>query len=270
VKLADLPPATAAFFRCAYAVPFLALIARVERGSQGPRPARQVRLARVAGVLFAVDLVAWNHTIEWVGAGLATVLSNTQVVFVALAAWLLWGERPRTSVLVAMPAVLIGAVLVSGVLGVPAFGRNPTLGVITGEVTAVSYAAFILVLRRGNADPHRPAGNLLGATSTAAVAALAMGVPLGEVNLLPTWPGHVYILGAAFVSQVVGWLLVSHSLSRLPASLTSLALLIQPVGAVLLGSVFLREQPSLVQWLGAGCILAGLLLATIRSGQPVP
>ena len=64
--------------------------------------------------------------------------------------------------------------------------------------------------------------------------------------------------------QVVGWLLISISLPRLPAALTSVVLTIQPVASVLLGIWILSEAPSRLQLLGVVFILAGLLLATVR------
>ncbi len=264
VRLSGASPATAAIFRCAYAIPALALLAWLERRAYGPRPFAQVRLAWIAGILFAIDLVVFHHTIELVGAGLATVLGNTQVVIVALLAWLLLGERPSNRVLAAMPVVLVGVFLISGVVGTGAYGSNPLLGVITGVVTGIAYAAFLLVLRHGNADLRRPAGPLLDATWVAAVAAIGIGLPLGEVNLVPSWPAHGYLLLLALSSQVVGWLFISVSLPRLPAALTSVILTIQPVGAVLLGIVLVNEHPSTIQLGGAGTIVVGLMLATLR------
>ena len=75
----------------------------------------------------------------------------------------------------------------------------------------------------------------------------------------------------ALLVQVVGWLVISISLPRLPAALTSVVLTIQPVGSVLLGIVILSEAPSPLQLVGVLCIVAGLLLATVRrrEGQPV-
>jgi drug/metabolite transporter (DMT)-like permease len=264
VRLSGAPPATAAIFRCAYALPALGMLAWLERRAYGPRPAGQVWLAYLAGIFFAIDLVVWHHTIEYIGAGLATVLGNTQVVIVALLAWLLLGERPSNRVLAAMPVVLLGVVLISGAIGSGAYGSNPLAGVITGVVTGLSYAAFLLVLRRGNADLRRPAGPLFDATLVAVLASIALGLPLNEVNLVPTWPGHGYLLALAISSQVFGWLFISVSLPRLPAALTSVILTIQPVAAVLLGIVLVDEHPSAIQLLGGVAILAGLTLATLR------
>jgi drug/metabolite transporter (DMT)-like permease len=272
VRLADVPPSTAAFFRCAYALPPLALLAWYERRRYGPRPASQVRLAWFAGVFFATDLILWHHAISQVGAGLATVLGNTQVVVVPLAAWLFLRERPSARVAISVPVVLIGVVLISGVIGSGAYGENPLLGVIFGLLTGLAYGGFILVQRGANADQRRPASPLFDATLSTAVITLAVGLPLGEIELVPTWPAHGWLLLLALGIQVVGWLLISISLPRLPAAVTSVVLTIQPVASVLLGVWILSEAPSALQLLGVAFIIAGLLLATVRvrGSRPTP
>ena len=68
----------------------------------------------------------------------------------------------------------------------------------------------------------------------------------------------------ALSSQVLGWLLISISLPRLPAALTSLLLCVQPVGSVALGVVLLGESPSLLQFGGVAFIIAGLLTVARR------
>ncbi len=265
VRLADVSPATAAIFRCTYALPPLALLAWYERHRYGPRAAGQARLAWIAGAFFAADLVLWHHAIEEVGAGLATVLGNTQVVFVPIAAWLILGERPGARVAVSVPVVMIGVVLISGVLGGgEAYGRDPVLGVLFGIGTGLAYAGFLLVQRRANADHRRPAGPLFDATLSAAVCSLLIGLPLGEVDLAPSWPAHGWLLLLAVSVQVMGWLLISISLPRLPAAITSVVLTLQPVGSVLLGIWILAEAPSAFQLIGVLFIIAGLLMTTLR------
>ncbi|HYM52703.1 MAG TPA: DMT family transporter [Candidatus Dormibacteraeota bacterium] len=270
VRFADVEPSTAAFFRCAYALPFLGLLALAERRRYGPRPASQRWLALLAGVFLGVDLVAWHHTIGLVGAGLATVLGNTQVVIVAVLAWLILGERPSGRTLVALPIAMLGVVLISGLVGSGAYGRDPRLGVLLGLLTALAYAGFLLVLRRGNADVRTPAGPLFEATLASALTAILIGLPLGEVDLVPAWPAHAWLLVLAITSQVVGYLFISISLPRLPAALTSVILTLQPVASVLLAMVLLAEAPSAVQLLGGAAILVGLLLATVRRRNEPP
>ncbi|HEV7750123.1 MAG TPA: DMT family transporter [Baekduia sp.] len=271
VREAGVSPSTAAVFRCAYAVPVLVVLAALEDRRFGPRPARSRWIAAVAGVFFAIDLVCWHHAIDDVGAGLATVLGNLQVAFVPLIAWAVLGERPGARVLATLPLMLSGIVLISGVLEAGAYGENPTQGVIFGIATGLSYAGFILTLRAGGADLRRPAGPLSDATLVAAIGALAIGAVIGDLDLVPSWPAHGWLVTLALTSQVLGWLLISASLPRLPAATTALLLTIQPVGSVALGIVLFSESPSALQLLGVAAILTGLVVTTRRrAGLPDP
>ena len=262
VRLADVSPETAAVYRCVYALPPLMLLARRETRMFGPRTPRDRNFALVAGAFFAVDLVLWHHAIDSVGAGLATVLGNTQIVMVALLAWLILHERPSTGVLVSIPIVLVGIVLLSGVVGQDAFGKDPVLGTIFGVGTGLAYSGFLLTLRRGGADLRRPAGPLFEATLVAAIATTVFSLVIGTEDLAPSWPAHGWLLALALTSQVVGWLLISISLPRLPAALTSVLLTVQPVGSVVLGMLLLDEEPSELQLLGVVLILSGVVTST--------
>ena len=262
VRLAEVTPETAAVFRSVYALPFLGALAWWERRRYGARPARERRLGAMAGLFFAADLIFWHHSIANVGAGLATVLGNLQVVLVAFAAWMLLGERPGGRVIAAVPIVFTGAVLISGLFEQGAYGADPVRGTVFGLLTTVAYSGFILVLRQTNTDIRRPAGPLFDATLVAAVAAALTGATYGAVDLLPSWPSHAWLFLLALSSQVVGWLLISISLPRLPAALTSVLLLIQPVSAVALAALLLGEAPSDLQVAGVVVILAGVVWAT--------
>jgi len=272
VRLADVSPETAAVFRCLYALPILGAIAYWERRRFGARPRRERVLAAYAGLLFAADLVFWHHSIQDVGAGLATVLGNLQVVVVGFAAWAILGERPGSRIIAAVPVVFTGAVLISGVFEAGAYGENPVRGTVFGVLTTLAYSGFILLLRQSNSDIRRPAGALFDASLVAAVAAAAVGATYGAVDLVPTWPGHGWLIALALSSQVVGWLLISISLPRLPAALTSVILLIQPVMAVALAALIVDESPSLIQITGVLIILAGVVYATSarRPAGPAP
>jgi drug/metabolite transporter (DMT)-like permease len=263
VRLADESPTTAAVFRCVYAVPLLALLAARETRAYGPRPRRDHWIGAIAGVLFSADLILWHHSIANVGAGLATVLGNLQVVLVAFAAWAVLGERPERRIVLAVPVVFTGAVMISGVLEDGGYGRDPVLGTVFGVLTTLAYTGFILVLRQINRDLRRPAGPLLDATAVSAVVSVVAGALLGDVDLVPSWPSHAWLVLLALTSQVLGWLLISVSLPRLPAALTSVLLLVQPVGAVGLAVLILDEQPSVLQLAGVAVVLAGICLATI-------
>ncbi len=270
VRLADVSPSTAALFRCAYALPLLALLAWIERRRYGDRSWRDRRLAWAAGLFFAADLTFWHHSIAAVGAGLATVLGNTQVVFVGLLAWAALGERPENRSLVAIPVVFLGVILISGVIGSGAYGDDPALGVVYGVLTGITYALFLLILRQGNTDDRRPAGPLFDATLSAAIFSALGGIVVGDLDWVPDVEAQAWLVLLALSSQVLGWLLISVSLPRLPAVLTSIVLMLQPVSTVFLGAILLSEAPSAVQLTGVAIVIAGVAVATIRPRERAP
>jgi drug/metabolite transporter (DMT)-like permease len=259
VDLANVEPVTAALWRNAYAIPFLALLARRE---PTPRTWKQRRLALVAGVVFAINLTLWHEAIDDVGAGLATVLGNLQVVIVPFIALLIFGERVPRAILYALPLVCAGVLLVSGALEQGAYGAHPGRGAVFGIACGFSYASFILLQRLGLMDRAHPAGLLLDTSIVATVTAAIMGVILGADDLVPAWPSAGWLILLALTSQVLGWMLITVSLPRLPAAMTSLILTIQPIGSVLFGALLLSQDPSALQLGGCALIVAGLLTGT--------
>jgi len=196
-RLSHTSPTTGAFYRCVWALPALWPIVRWEERRWGKRPLRARYFAWLAGVFFAADLVLWHNAIEQVGAGLATVLGNTQVVLVGLIAWLLWRERPQTMSLVAIPVVLVGVVLISGALEQGAYGKNPALGAIFGVLTGLAYTAFLLALRQGGRGIVGPAGPLFDATLAAAIGCALIGLVVGDLDLTPSWSAQGWQIGRA-------------------------------------------------------------------------
>jgi drug/metabolite transporter (DMT)-like permease len=261
VSEAAVSPSTAAVFRSLYALPLLALLAWAEQRRYGPLSSRTIRLSLIAGCFFAADLTFWAHSIEAVGAGLATVLGNLQVVVVGIVAWLIYGERPRRSILVALPIVILGVILIAGLVGSSPYGADPVFGVITGLLTAVSYAGYLIVTRRGQQDIRRLAGPLFWATLATAIAAAIGGLIVGDFDPVPSLPGHAWLIVLALTSQVAGYLLINVSLPRLPSVVTSLLLLIQPAATVVLAVIILGEDPSPWQLAGIGLVLGGLAIA---------
>jgi drug/metabolite transporter (DMT)-like permease len=262
VALSHASPSTAAIFRCAFALPALGTLAWLEDRRFGSRSWAERRIVVCAGVFFAADLIMWHTSIEDVGAGLATVLANIQVVLVPLVAWGLPGGSPGRGVLTVLSIALVGVILISGALQHGAYGRNPGRGTVFGLGSGVAYVGFLLLLRRGSADLRRVAGPLFDATATATVVAVLIGLIVGDADLTPGWPGIGWLIVLAMTSQVIGWLLITTSLPRLPAAITSLILIVQPVGSVGLAALILGESPSGLQLAGVGVVLSAVLIAT--------
>jgi len=256
-------PSTGTVFRAVFGLPLLLLVAWAERRRYGPLPGRARRFAVIAGIFFAGDLMFWHHAIEYVGAGLATVLGNLQVLIVGVVAWLAFGERPSRATLVAVPVVLVGVALISGVVGAGAYGTNPALGVVFGVATALCYSAYLLLIRVGGRDPRRPAGPVAIATIGTALVSGAAGLVIGDLDLAPSLASLGWLALLGITSQSIGYLCISLALPRLPAVVTSIILLVQPVVTVALSMVLLGERPSPAQLFGVVCVIGGIAVATV-------
>ena len=263
-------PATGAFFRCFWALPFLFALAVWEDGRLGRRPGFVRRAAWLAGVFFAADLVLWHYSIDYVGAGLATVLGNTQVVLVGLLAWALFRERPSRNALLAIPVAMVGIILISGVLENGAYGSDPKRGALYGVLTGIAYSGFLLAMRRGSEERGRVAGPLYDATLASAIVVVPIGLVIGDLDFTPSLEATAWLFLLAVSSQVVGWLLITVSLGRLPTARTSVLLTLQPLLAVLFAALLVDERPSPLQLIGAAAILAGLLIASVGRPEQVP
>lgn len=265
VRLAEVSPATVTFFRALLALPALALLwLAVRSRDRRPLPARA--LAFTAGLFLAIDLTLWHHSIDAIGAGLATVLAATQVVFVPLAAWLIHRERPPTAVLAIAPVVFAGVVLLSGLGRDDAYGDDPVRGVIFGLLTGIFYAGFIFTLRASNRSHLAPTpGPLLDATAGTALTAAVIGAFEAGFDLRPGWPAIGWLLVLALLTQVLGWLMISYALPRLAALETSVMLLVQPAAAVLWARLVFGEYLSPVQWAGMVLVLGGILAISLAA-----
>jgi drug/metabolite transporter (DMT)-like permease len=277
VRLSESSPATSGFYRMAYAVPILVLLSILGR-TEGLRPLRP--LGWLAGAIFALNLFFWHLSIGHIGAGLATVLGNTQVIFIALLGWFLLAERPTRSALLILPLLLAGVVLLTG-LGGEGYGSNPALGVIFGALSGLTSASYVLVFRHASRQlpAGRPAIGLLLQTSlSGALASVLIGVFSDPgFSFTPHWPGHGWLLLLALTAQVAGWLLLGQALRALPALETVVIMLLQPILAMVWGGLIFGESLSLLQAAGVTIVLLGITLLNISgavskraSRPPVP
>jgi drug/metabolite transporter (DMT)-like permease len=265
-RYADVSPSTGTVFRCLFGLPILLGVAYLERRRFGPMPRATIRLAAIAGIFFAGDLTFWHHAIEAVGAGLATVLGNLSVLVVGFVAWAVLGERPTKATLLAIPIVLVGVALIAGVGG-GGYGADPVLGVVLGLLCALCYSGYLIIIRRGGHDLRRPVSPVAIATASTAVTAVLIGLVVGDLDPLPAPASLGWLALLGITSQSTGYLLISLSLPRLPAVLTSIILLAQPVVTVGLSIVLLAETPSQAQLAGGALVVGGIAVAML-GGRP--
>ena len=263
VRLSGASPVTATFYRGAYAAPILILIWLSQRSAER-RPARERWLALVSGLILALDLDLWHESIALIGTGIGTVLANVQVMFVAAAAWWLYGERPGVGRVLTTVAVLGGVVMTSGLAQHNAYGARPVAGALLGLIGAVVYAAFILVYREANRTPGPRSGPLMDSTLGMVAGALVSALFDPHFTFVPGLLPSLWLVLLAVGSQVIGWLLIGTALPKLPVVETSVLLLGQPVFTVIWGVLLFGERLSALQWAGSAIVLAGVAVLSLR------
>jgi len=220
--------------------------------------ARNISLLALAGILFALDLTAWNWSLSLTSVANSTVLGNSAPVFVTLAAWIMFRERPTRLFIAGLLLTLIGvAVTMSG-----SFAISPAsvLGDALGLLTAVFYGGYLLTVSRLRKN-FRTAEIMAVSGATATLVLLILTLTT-ETHLAPLTPlGWIWLLGLAYVGQVAGQSLVAGTMAHLSAALSATILLIQPAAAAVLAWVLFDETFTYIQAIGILIILAGIWLA---------
>jgi drug/metabolite transporter (DMT)-like permease len=259
VRLSEAGPTATAFWRVALAVPALWLLILFRKDAAGGDFSGKKLLLFAAGVAFAGDLAFWHSSIQLTSVANSTLLANLASIFVTLAAWIFLGQRPSGLFLAGLAAALAGvAMLVRTSLG---FSGPALIGDALGVVTAMFYAGYILAVK-GLRDRGEKTLRLMAvATTLTAVLLFPVALASGEQMLPQTAYGWIVLAGLALISHAAGQGLIAYALAHLPATFSSVGLLLQPVIAAYFAWVLLGEPLVALQIVGGAVVLAGIYLA---------
>jgi len=261
VRLADTGPVASAFWRVALAVPLLFAWQRLQ-ASPSSSPARGTLFTPAvlaAGIFFALDLGVWHWSIVWTSVANSTLLANLASIFVTLMGWLLWKQRVSRLFLAGMATALAGMFVLVG----PSFAAGGTrfFGDVLGALTAIFYGSYMLAIKVAR-DAKIPTARVMAWSTAISAAAL---LPFALLSPQPFWPattgGWFAVCGLALVSQVVGQGLIAYAFAHLPASLSAVSLLIQPVMAAFFAWILFGEAIGPAQFAGGVIVLAGIWIA---------
>lgn len=259
VRLSEVGPSATAFHRVFLALPVFWLWTAFERrhdaASAQPAKLKDSGPLLIAGLFFAIDLALWHWSIKYTSVANATLFANFAPLFVLLGARVFFAERITSRFVLALAIALAGTALVVG--DSLKLTSSHVAGDLLGIGAAVFYGAYQLTikhLRRTLSTATIMAWSGASASPALLLAAIASGE-----NLLPSHAtGWVVLIGLALVSQVGGQSLIAYGFAHLPASFSSLSLLLQPAVAAVLAWMLLGERLSLLQAVGGLVILCGI------------
>jgi len=260
VRASEVGPTASAFWRVFLAIPLLwTLVFSFRTKEEAKNTALRWRALLATGIAFAGDLAFWHWSIQYTSVANSTLLANLASIFVTLAAWLLWKQRPSGLFVTGLAAALLGV----GLLVRSSLEFSPTalLGDALGVVTALFYAWYLMSMK-GLRDRGAATLQLMAATTTiTAMILLPVALASGEAMLPQTSAGWLKLFGLAWISHAGGQGLIAYALAQLPAAFSAVGLLLQPVIAALFAWLLLSEPLTAMQCLGGAVVLSGIYLA---------
>lgn len=261
-----LGPSAIGFWRTLFGAAALFLVS-ILRGSRLVLSPRLFMFAAVAGFIFYVDLFVWHRSVYYCGAGMSTILGNTQVFMTAIVSFFLFKERLSVRFFLAAVSAIAGVALLAGLLADEViFTERYLSGVFYGLATGVAYSSYIITLRwSGRKQPVPDVVIFMAWTS--AFSALSFGVSVW-VEAVPVLPpdqaSWFYLISLGLIAQALGWWVISWSLARIATARAGLILLIQPTLAMVWGVLMFSEQFTLTQALGAAMTLTAIYFGGLR------
>jgi drug/metabolite transporter (DMT)-like permease len=269
-KWADIPGSVSAFYRvliatAVLAIPFALQSARrpSDQDGEGVRgrhvrvPTSALWITAFAGIFFALDLGFWNTSLFYTSAANSTLLGNTSTLWVSLGALLIFHESLKRRFWLGMAIALVGAAIVVGrdVFEHPNLGFGDLLSIFS----SLFYAGYLLTT--GRARQHLGTLRFMWLSSLVATILLFIYVLVMQEQLTDfsanTW---LSLLALGLISHALGWMSINYALGHLPAPLTAVTLLSQPVITALLAVPLLGEGISAYQVAGGLLVLLGVYI----------
>jgi len=250
VKWAHVGPTASGFYRMFFGALILlgAVLVRKERLFHG---SHHLKIVFICGLLFALDITLWHRSIHFIGPGLATLMANFQVFFLALFGMTILKEKSNWKFFVAVPTAVFGLYLIVAP-NWNAMGDEYRAGVVLALVAAVSYAGYILVLRNFQSKFSVSAFSTIGLIALITSAVLALeALIIDESLVIPDLQSWFALLGYGLFSQVLAWVLISSGLPKIEASRAGLILLLQPTFSFVWDILFFNRPTTWLEVLGA-------------------
>lgn len=234
----------------------LAMIGAVYHREFRPRHLWRNRKLIERGVVGGAGVYLTYLTVVKLGAGRATFIGNTYMIWGAfLAAWMLH-ERLRGSVVIGGAAALAGLALLTNVFS---SANPPGIYDLLAIVASLMSAHVVVTIRQLHDSEH---------TSTIFAAQCVYGLLICSVPAIATFEplpplAWVVLIGASLCAGA-GQLTMTRAFRDLPVAEGSLIQMLVPLGIAVGGAVFFHEHFALHELVGAALILVGTAFTALR------
>lgn len=267
-KAVNLPPTMIGFYRFFFGSISLGLIYLFSKRENNPQGFKQaLPYYFISGCVFSLDLWFWHRSIINIGAGIATLLANSQTFYLIIIGRIIFKDKFGKLFIPAMLLAIIGMGMVSISQMNLSTNEKTIEGIIFGLLTGISYAIVTISLKK--ASSFNPTGKIVGILTITIIATMTslITVLLEENFQIGRNEDLFYMFIYGAIVHSLGWYLISNSINKIPIGLTSLLLLLQPLLATLMGAFIYQEALSSYQKLGLVLSLIGIYLASVSKSE---
>ncbi len=264
IRLIEAPATAIAFYRLAIASIFILPLSSFLRNTNRLNQIRlqDTLMCLAASVAISIHFVAWIASLEHTSVASSVILVTTSPLIVALLSKLFFQEHLDKNVYLGIALGLIGAVVLTG--GDSRLEGRELWGDLLAFIGALSFAFYLILGKR-----VRTRLNNLDYTSFVFLSASVMLFVISLMANQPLWSfdskSIIFIVTLAIIPQLIGHSSITWALGSVRATLVSVAIMAEPIGATLLAWLILNEHPSLANLIGGLIILSGIFIAYKKS-----
>ena len=269
VRNIDMPSSIIAFIRGAVGALFLILFCLVTRKKFSFSAVREkLLLLCLSGGAIGVNWILLFEAYRYTTVATATLCYYMAPIFVIVMSSFIYKEKLTYKKICCTLAALVGMVFVSGVAETGIGNIGDMRGVILGVLAAVFYSSVVLMNKSLGSVPayDKTIVQLIGAAVVILPYCLAT-VDMGSLNFDKN--SIIMLAVVSIVHTGIAYTAYFGSMKNLPSQTIAIMSYIDPIVAVILSAVFLKEQMTILGIIGAVMILSATFFSEVnlRKGQ---
>lgn len=257
IRLADAPPLVIAAYRMLIAAAVITPFYMIRsRGLPQQLLRRDILLMLLSAVFLALHFGLWITSLEYTSIASSVVLATSHPLFVAVISYFLWQERLNRKAVIGIIVALGGVTIIN----YGGFALNPDT--IFGNMLALLSAAAVgiyLIIGRHLKERVRLLPYLSTVYSSAALILLVVTLIAGYSFTGYSANTYLMLILLALIPQLAGHSLLNQAVRLMSATIVSVAILGEPVGAIILGYIILGEGITVIEAIGSLLTLGGIL-----------
>ena len=265
VNLVSIEPTVSGFYRMLFGSIALFVIYLI-KNNENPLRKNISKFIVLGAILFSLDLWFWHRSVIYVGPGLSTLLANFQILILPFLALIFFNQKTQRIQIFSIFLGLLGLFLITGQSWDIA-GNNYKLGVLFGLLTAISYAGYIISIKRidhNAAVNSDPIFNLLFISLISAGLLFLFSI-IEQVPLeIKSSSELIWMICYGLFSHVIGWFFILNGLQKISAVTAGIILLTQPILSYVWDFIIFKKVILPIEYFGIVSVLLAMII-TIKS-----